>query len=173
MIRWSKSLFSWLNKHEEHSGLIRRIKLPVLGMFVSIIGLLGSGSICSTNCYVPLDFQPRIADASASPNPTKGADSVEVKARMYFVDHRAENEEVYIDSAACYVSAACYADGDTADMVPDDGSWGPAGSEEFVSAKLYVGDLEPGSTRIYIEVYNSEGDYDRGEDAIDLVISEE
>ena len=165
---WSKSLFNWMSRHEEHSALIRRLKLPVLGLFVALIGLFSTASICIINCYVPLELEPHISDTSIEPNPTAGADSVEVKTRAYFEDERAENEEVLIDSAACFV------EGDTALMFPDDGEWGPYGTEESLSAKLYVGDIEPGTTKVYIEVYNNHDDYNwDADEGFDLEITEE
>ena len=138
---WSKDLFNWLTRHEDHSEFVRRIKLPLLGLLVILIGWISTGSICINMCYAPLELQPCISEASATPNPTAGADSIEVKAHVYFEDSRAENEEIYIDSAACYILG----DADTVQMKPDDGEFGGPGTPEDLTGKIFVGDMEPSS----------------------------
>ncbi|MBD3286142.1 hypothetical protein GF359_06485, partial [candidate division WOR-3 bacterium] len=79
--RWSKDLFNWLTKHEDHSEFVRRIKLPLLGFFIILIGWVSTGAICIGDmCYAPIMTQPDVHSAYVSPNPTEGADSVTVTA---------------------------------------------------------------------------------------------
>jgi len=166
---WSKGLFDWFARHEEHSALIRRIKLPLLGLFVVLLGWVSTGSICIINCYTPLMLDPGIKDASVSPNPTAGADSIEVKAHAYFEDSRAEPEEVYIDSAACYILG----DADTVQMTPDDGEFGGPGTPEDLTGKIYVCDMEPKSTYVFIEAWTNEKKWYWVKDSIQIDITEE
>lgn len=166
--RWSKRLFKYLTDHEGNSGLARRIKLPLLGILVILIGWVSTGSVCIINCYTPLELNPRIIDASVTPNPTQGADTVTVKATAYFEDSRAENEEVYIDSAACYILH----DADTVVMTPVDGEFGEPGSEEELTAKLYVGDIDPKTTYLFIEAWTNETEWWWTKDSLYLNITE-
>jgi len=144
--RWSRSLFCFLSEREADSRFIRRIKLPLLGFFVIVIGWLTTGAIC-TSCYLPIMTEPSIESASVTPNPTAGADSVTVEVTAEIHEERDVADTVYISRAISFIGA------DTVEMQAADGDLD--GHLEELTSRHYVGGLEPGTTKVHVEVYNN------------------
>ncbi|MBN2380643.1 hypothetical protein JXM67_12655 [candidate division WOR-3 bacterium] len=142
---WSKGLFNWLTRHEEYSEFARRIKLPLLGLFVILIGWISTGAICWNSCYLPIQSEPIIEEASVEPNPTKGSDTVTVRAEPR-ISYDPEERAYSIEKGICILN------GDTTEMeLTKDGFHGPG---KHLRIKLYVGDLDLGTNYIRIEVFN-------------------
>lgn len=162
LTRTGRSIFQFISKHEEKSRLARWIKLPLLGVFVSAIGVLSTGSVCIINCYIPIDTAPYIESAEVTPNPTAGADSVTVKATAEIHEKRDVADTVFINKAISIMK------GDTTEMQATDGAFDEK-TEEF-QTRLYVGDLEPGKVGIEIEVSNNIDEMDGK--TLDLEVTE-
>lgn len=162
--RTAQRVFTFISRHEDRSRLIKWIKLPLLGTILSTIGWLSIGISFGriTCCYAPVITEPYIKDARVTPNPTAGADSVTVNATAIIEDERPDDEEAYIEGARVSIDSL------TTDMDAIDGNFDE--KEEELKASVYVGELEPGSTKVYVEVFNNQGEMD--DEIIDLEITE-
>ncbi|NLI97218.1 hypothetical protein GX441_00980 [bacterium] len=160
-------LFGSLSGLEERRILpkaARWLKLSLLGLFVALVSSLSlEAKEDVIMCYKPAP-PPLIelSKLSVRPNPTKGADSVTVKATARISEHfRGEST---ISSARMRMG------GDTIyyPMRAIDGKF-DAASERIVG-RLYVGNIEPETTYICIEVENSSGQTEI--ESLELVITE-
>lgn len=156
------ALFGMFCRWEENKilpGFSRWIKVSVLTGFIAAIGALSGASMLGCHCYAPIDPWPQIHSSSAAPNPTAGADTVTVEARV----------EIMEPAKQIITKAEAILEGDTTQMETKDGAFDSR--EEDLTAKLYVGAKQPGSATIQIDVYNEEGDWNT--DELQLEITEE
>jgi hypothetical protein len=160
-------LFGTLSGFEERRilpGTARWLKLTFLGLLVALVSALSlEAKEDIIMCYKPAP--PPLIDLtklSVKPNPTRGADSVTVKATAKISEHY--SGESIISSARMRMG------GDTIyyPMRAIDGKF-DAASERMIG-RLYVGDLEPETTWIYLEVENSSGQTEI--ESLELVITE-
>lgn len=93
-------------------------------------------------CYAPTE--PMITSIEVTPNPTDGADSVSVKANTDIVN---PPKGGHIMDAHCYIEGDLLLV-DTVKMKPSDGKFDEAVEE--LEARLYVGNLDTGSVRVYV-----------------------
>ncbi|MBD3286141.1 hypothetical protein GF359_06480 [candidate division WOR-3 bacterium] len=160
------SLFAFLSKCEEKDVFpksSRWLKTTVLAGFITVIGTLSAASLISCHCYVTSSPAPVINSATVNPNPTQSSDSVSVEAFASFAEED-KNEGYTIESAEVTLNDF------TKQMEATDGSFDE--EEEELSARFYVGNIEPGSTKVSIEV-RSEYSYDEpGFKELDLEITE-
>ncbi len=156
--------FSGFEERRILPGAARWLKLTFLGFFVALVSALSlEAKEDVIMCYKPAP-PPLIelSKLSVRPNPTRGADSVTVKATAKISDHYSGESTIS--------SARMRMDGDTIyyPMRAIDGKF-DAASERIVG-RLYVGDLEPETTWIYLEVENSSGQIEI--ESLELVITE-
>ncbi|MBN2380642.1 hypothetical protein JXM67_12650 [candidate division WOR-3 bacterium] len=171
LIKVGNSLFGILTRCEEKDVFpktSRWLKTMVLAGFITAIGTLSAASILSCACYFTSYPPPEIQTSSVTPNPTQGADSVAVKASVAIVDpiepgKKYDGEDVFIQYAEARYNNT------TTTMQATDGELNEP--KEDLYAKIYVGNMEPGSTKVHIEVWSNHDDKDYGE--LDLEISEE
>ncbi|MBN2380645.1 hypothetical protein JXM67_12665 [candidate division WOR-3 bacterium] len=162
---WSRMLFNWLTRHEEHSVLVSRIKMPLLGIFVALISWLSIGCPI-VGCYVPIDSTPVIRNTSVTPNPTSGSDSVTISTSI----------NMYNPPDDCYITrVVCVINKDSTDMEPlgePDHNYGDGLDGEPYSISLYVGDIEPGTVELFINACNTLDEWGR-DDIVNLEVTEE
>ncbi len=162
-------LLGFFSRCEEHyflPRLSRILKVGILGLLVSAVGWLLAKSVPYPGpmCYAPAPYwNVLISETEIVPNPTRGADSVTVRARAQTGDNPV--------SAGSEVSSAwimLYGDTIPVYMHAVDGKF--SDTLETVEGRLYVGDMEPESTWVKLVVSNSAGNYDYR--WLQLVISE-
>ncbi len=154
------SLFRLLSKFEDTGVLpkaARWAKLSLLGLFVTIVSALSlKANDDIIRCYVPVP-PPHltISDVSVRPNPTGGRDTVTVKAEARIVP-------LYYDEDSIISQAFIEIQGDTLryPMTALDGKFDD--TLEAVEGKIYVGDLEPETTWIFIYARTSSGNAETG-----------
>lgn len=161
--RTGTSLFNFFSRCEEHGVLPRAarwIKMSALSAIVAGLGTMSAVSLLSC-CYAPMDARPYIEDASATPNPTAGVDTVTISARAVI---QGAPEEITVGKAIFVI------DNDTTDMQAVDGSLDS--QDEEITAKLYVGDMQPDTVKINISAANNKDEWSADPQEIDLEITE-
>lgn len=150
--KWGGSLFRFLSNCEERSRFAssaRWLKVGVLGVLVSLIATLTIYArepqiMCYAVAKLP---EATISDVSVSPSPTQGTDSVRVRATARVTEPSLENN--YISSA----NLQFYTDTVPIPMLPLDGEF--SDTMEIIEAQLYVGNLEPGTTWVWLNIQTS------------------
>ena len=159
-------LFGFFTRCEDKGILPKAsswIKRSVLGALVAGISALSAGALLDCiMCYAPIEPEPIIENPSADPNPTAGANSVQITARVYI---EYAPEDYYIARASSILAD------DTTEMEATDGSFDS--QEEDVQTTIYVGDLDTGIVKVYIQAANNDDEWDYGEEEINLHISDE
>lgn len=167
--RFGERLLGFFSRCEERCflpSLSRALKVTILGLLVSAVGWLAAKSVPYPGpmCYTPSPYwNVLISETEIVPNPTRGADSVTVRARAQTGDNPV--------SAGSHVSAAWmmpYGDTVPVYMRAADGKF--SDTLETVEGRLYVGDMTPESTWVKLVVLNSAGNYDYR--WLELVVSE-
>ena len=160
--RTGNGLFNFFSRCEERGVLpkaARWVKMSVLSAIVAGLGTMSAVSLLNC-CYAPMESQPWIENASVTPNPTAGADTVTISARTFIQSAPLE----FNVAKAVYVI-----ENDTTDMLAVDGSFDS--QDEDVTGKLYVGSLQPDTVTIKIAATNNEGEWGNSEE-IELEITE-
>lgn len=160
--RTGTSLFNFFSRCEERGVMPRTarwIKMSALSAIVAGLGTMSAVSLLSC-CYAPMDARPYIEDASATPNPTAGADTVTISARAVI---QGAPEEITVGKAIFVI------DNDTTDMQAADGNFDS--QDEEIEGKLYVGAMAPNAVKINISAVNNEDEWGDSEE-IDLEITE-
>lgn len=166
--RLGGKLFGTLSGLEERRILpeaARWAKFTFLGVFVTLLGALPVEAREDViMCYKPAPLPPvTISDISVRPSPTKGADSVTVRAT-------ASITPLYYEADSKITKAFMHLASDTLffQMQPADSTFGD--TVETLEGRLYVGDLPDETTWVYVEVVTS---YDRtAQSSVQLIVSE-
>ncbi|NLI97215.1 hypothetical protein GX441_00965 [bacterium] len=160
--RIGTSLFDFFSRCEERGVLPRAarwIKMSALSAIVAGLGTVSAASLLSC-CYLPGTPLPRIENASVTPNPTEGADTVKISARA----------TIHYSSQDIIVAKAVFVfQDDTTDMQAVDGNFDS--QDEEIEAKLYVGDQGSDTVKINISAANNDDEWGDPQE-IDLEITE-
>lgn len=153
-------LHNFLSRCEETSFLsktTRQAKIWLLGALVALIASCakkekpGAEGGPVTTCYMMRRMDPEISVVQASPNPTRGTNTIKITGTARVLEPGLENNFV---SEAWLVMAA-----DTAKkikMYPVDGRF--SDTVELIEARISVAGLEPGTTFVYVHAATSKGE---------------
>lgn len=153
--RMGRSIFRALSRWEECSflpGAARCLKLTLLGFFVTLITSLAlDAREPEVTCYIAARLPEVVfTDVSVSPNPTKGADSVTLRASAKVFDTSLKDN---------YISDAWLLRQKDTTRIPVkavDGRF--SDTLEMLEGHLYVGDLDTGLSWISLVVTTSQGE---------------
>jgi hypothetical protein len=152
--RTGNSIFKFLTRLEEKGFMphgLRWIKVTALGFIASLVVALSlQAEEAQVTCYLVARLpEAAISDVSVSPNPTKGSDSVKVRATAKVLHPEVEDnyiKEAWLsrqkDTLKIPMSAI---DGKLSDTL------------EVLEATFYVGDLDTGQNWFFISVTTSQG----------------
>lgn len=149
--RIGSCVFGFLSRWEERGVMPRTarwLRLGLLGIFVATITALSAQPVEQPTCYVAVILpEIRISEVTVSPDSTKGADSVTVRARAGIFDARPGGEHIN--------SAWLSFQNDTTrfPMAALDGKMND--TLELFEGSLYVGNLEEGLHWIGVYVTTS------------------
>lgn len=155
-------IFRFLSKCEESvpfSKTARFVKVSLLGLMVALIAACAKkgkpdgerGPV--TSCYAVGRMDPVISEVSATPNPTRGAWTIRIKATAKVLEPTLENN--YISDAWLQIG------GDTSRlrMYPVDGRF--SDTLEMLEGRINVAGVtgvEPGTTFVYVHAATSKGE---------------
>lgn len=166
--RFGDLVFRVLSRFEDEGFLPRAtrwLKLSLLGILIAIPGALSLDAKDNIIlCYTPAVPPPvNISDIYVSPNPTKGTDTVTVRA-IAGIDRSYHNNNPIITGARMRPGTdTLYYPMRAVDGKFDD-------TLETVEGRLYVGDIEPKTILIYVEVTTSGNMLDA--EAVSVIVSE-
>ncbi|MBN2380647.1 hypothetical protein JXM67_12675 [candidate division WOR-3 bacterium] len=137
-------LLSNLEERNTFNPLIRWLKLGLLGLLVTVISACARRPYPVITCYKPVMTLPAVSDVTFSPNPTDGADSVNVRATAKVFNTALEGNRITAASASP-------AEGlEPTPLHAADGSF--SDTLEILEGYLDVSEIPPGTTWVNLNV---------------------
>jgi hypothetical protein len=140
-------LLSGLEDRIRPTSIVNWLKLGLLGLLITLISACGKKPEQVITCYKPVMTTPTVSDVVLSPNPTRGADSVKVRATAKVFRPNLKGNHI----TSAYLNL-----GDDENYIPlkaADGEF--SDTLEVVEGYFDVSELEPCSTWIYLNVNSS------------------